>query len=592
MKQVQPKAFLVGETRIIPEGLQDFLNEIGVPEWTSDGGTDTEVLVEAAGKLCYMSFDTSLNKNLTKTGTRNNHDYIQGGIVEQKHGCYDGDTEVLTATGWKVWPDVTEDDMLATRSADGRLEYHKPLHLIAAPYSGRMYRVEGRGVDLFVTDNHNMLVCKTTTRDGRKKENFSLIQAAELGHVSHAYVKTAQWDVAEDSPAPRWALMGFAIGDAHYREGVLMFSLHRNRKVSYLQTLCAQLKWELHCDDEKGKYRVIVPVKFQTLFSQIYTADGDKQIPPGLLVALGRDSLIALFHGLMEADGHKGETGDSYDTTSQVLAGQIQQLCLHIGLAANVCYTYAKEDGRRESSFGSKPLTRLSIIRRELKPEINKYSGSAGRSQWVDDWQGMVYCAEVPNNTLYVRRNGIPVWCGNSVLEHVGVNIIFTNVSRVLTHELVRHRPGSAYSQTSGRYVRTEELSFWIPSCIKENPELERLFINAIEHQEDTIARMVEVSGLANMNSREDFAKKKVLTSAFRRIIGNGVASNIEATYNHRALRHLINVRTSRHAEEEIRLAFGNLFDQLKARYSAIYADANVEMVDGLPEITFATEKV
>lgn len=140
--------------------------------------------------------------------------------------------------------------------------------------------------------------------------------------------------------------------------------------------------------------------------------------------------------------------------------------------------------------------------------------------------------------------------------------------------------------------IHTEELSFWIPSCIKENPELERLFIEAIEHQEGTIAKMVEVSGIANMNSREDFPKKKVLTSAFRRIIGNGVASNIEATYNHRALRHLINVRTSRHAEEEIRLAFGNLFDQLKARYSAIYADARVEMVDGLPEITFATEKV
>ena len=38
-----------------------------------------------------------------------------------------------------------------------------------------------------------------------------------------------------------------------------------------------------------------------------------------------------------------------------------------------------------------------------------------------------------------------------SVFEHVSVNFVITNCSRVFTHELVRHRVGVAYSQTSGR---------------------------------------------------------------------------------------------------------------------------------------------
>lgn len=588
MKIVEPKVFIIGESVVLEEGLQAMLDSLGVPEWNTDAKSDAEMLSEVAGKLCYMSFDTDLNENLTRTGTRNNHDYLQQGIIATKHGCYDGDTDVLTASGWKSWPDVTEDDLLATRTAEGRLEYHKPLHLIAAPYSGRMYMVEGRGVDLFVTDNHNLLVCKTTTRDGRKKEKFSLIQAADLGHVSHAYVKTAQWDVAEDTPAPRWALLGFAIGDAHYREGVLMFSLHRDRKIAYLQTLCAQLKWELRCDDEKGKYRVTVPVKFQALFSQIYTEDGDKQIPPGTLISLGRDSLIALFHGLMEADGHKGATGDTYDTTSQVLAGQIQQLCLHIGLAANVCYTYSKEDGRREGSFGSKPLTRLSIIRRELKPEINKYAGSVGRSQWVDGWEGMVYCAEVPNNTLYVRRNGIPVWCGNSVLEHTVVNFVLLDVSRVLTHELVRHGDGTAFSQESGRYVR-RELGMFIPDIVRENPQLFKEFVKAAEAIEDNYTKLVALSGI---NEATDFGWKKKMTSALRRILPEGRANAIFFSANHRALRHIIQMRTDRHAEEEVRKAFVPVFYAMLDRYPAIYADGRVEVVDGIEEVKFDHEKV
>ena len=35
------------------------------------------------------------------------------------------------------------------------------------------------------------------------------------------------------------------------------------------------------------------------------------------------------------------------------------------------------------------------------------------RELWID-YDGMVYCVEVPNHVIYVRREGKPVWCGNS----------------------------------------------------------------------------------------------------------------------------------------------------------------------------------
>src|SRR5262245_24717498 len=41
-----------------------------------------------------------------------------------------------------------------------------------------------------------------------------------------------------------------------------------------------------------------------------------------------------------------------------------------------------------------------------------------------------------------------------SVLEHANFTFVFHHVSRVFTHELVRHRAGSAFSQESLRYVR------------------------------------------------------------------------------------------------------------------------------------------
>src|SRR5271168_1529537 len=47
-----------------------------------------------------------------------------------------------------------------------------------------------------------------------------------------------------------------------------------------------------------------------------------------------------------------------------------------------------------------------------------------------------------------------------SVMEHANYSFALRNVSRVLTHELVRHRAGSAFSQESLRYVRLADIGF------------------------------------------------------------------------------------------------------------------------------------
>ena len=195
------------------------------------------------------------------------------------------------------------------------------------------------------------------------------------------------------------------------------------------------------------------------------------------------------------------------------------------------------------------------------------------------------------NNFTYIQEGLISTGHG-SVLEHVTVSLAFKDVSRIFTHELVRHRVGAAYSQTSGRFVRNSELNFWVPSCIRENLELAALFDEAVKHQEDILQRMVDVSGIGRLKGGDAFQKKKELTSAFRRIVGNGVATNILATYNHRALRHLIEQRTSRHAEEEIRLVFNKVYSLMESKYPAFYDDATGVDVNGLFEITFKSKKV
>ena len=186
-------------------------------------------------------------------------------------------------------------------------------------------------------------------------------------------------------------------------------------------------------------------------------------------------------------------------------------------------------------------------------------------------------------------QDGIIKTKHGSVLEHASMTFALVDVSRVLTHELVRHRAGCAFSQVSGRYVRTDELAFFLPKIIRANPEATQKFEHAFEWMEQVQKVLREIFDIDNM---KDFHLKKMLTSAFRRLIGNGQANHIIFTANHRALRHIIEMRTSRQAEEEIRLVFAKVFHLVFERYPAFYADAVVSKVDDIDEVVFSAGKI
>lgn len=157
-----------------------------------------------------------------------------------------------------------------------------------------------------------------------------------------------------------------------------------------------------------------------------------------------------------------------------------------------------------------------------------------------------------------------------SVLEHANFSFIFSNVSRVLTHELVRHRAGCAMSQESLRYVRPTELKFWIPSILKSNSDGERILKNLIEHIEQVYSTLEEEY---KINEMKNFEEKKKLTSALRRILPQGMGTAILFTMNLRAARHIIQLRTSKHAEEEIRIVFDEVGSIIQAHCPLLMAD-------------------
>lgn len=167
-----------------------------------------------------------------------------------------------------------------------------------------------------------------------------------------------------------------------------------------------------------------------------------------------------------------------------------------------------------------------------------------------------------------------------SVLEHSSMSFVFWRVSRVFTHELCRHRVGVAISQESMRYVRLDDMEFWMPGAFMEDAGL--LDANQAAEAQLVIEEVVKVLEAAQKKLGRTFKLddpaipfdlKKKLTSAMRRIAPDGVSTSLLWTANFRTLRHVILLRTSPGAEEEIRVAFDAVAKICKQRHPAVFSD-------------------
>lgn len=176
-----------------------------------------------------------------------------------------------------------------------------------------------------------------------------------------------------------------------------------------------------------------------------------------------------------------------------------------------------------------------------------------------------------------------------SVIEHVYYTFAIENVSRVFTGEMNRHRAGMAISEGSMRYIRYDDIPFWIPSSIKEDPyedielaEKKRktrvVFETAIGQMEENYAELLDI-WKDELSPGSKFKYKKQITSMMRRIIGMGVASGGVWTGNFRALRHIFTMRCDASAEEEILMVANMLLKRMIEEEPNFFRD--FELVDG-----------
>src|SRR5215218_7745782 len=185
-----------------------------------------------------------------------------------------------------------------------------------------------------------------------------------------------------------------------------------------------------------------------------------------------------------------------------------------------------------------------------------------------------------------------------SVLEHANFNFLLYGISRSVTHELVRHRAGAAFSQISQRYVSGSVLRFVERPEYQQDEELHRLFEEradrAAAEYETMAERLLErQEGGASMLTADykTDARKKVQQTA-RSVLPNETEAPMVFTGNVRALRHIIEMRADAHAESEIRNLAVRIFLCLVTAEPILFGDYSItELPDGTFTVTTTNRK-
>lgn len=352
--------------------------------------------------------------------------------------CFDDKTEIFTRRGWIPFPDLSTDDYVATMTKqDHSFQWQQPEFVTVQQYSGQMYHIKARTVDMVVTPKHGLWTRRSSAGLGRRKVLF-MPQKAHAKHDDGWHRETAQdvcnykfmrqrWQMtnacdgwhgvphAQTVEIPRVESKNTGCNKAMQHIGAVSIIDYCQLVAWYVTegysdkkrvSICQSNRVNPDCHSNitdlldrigvrycvSGKDEKDIAIGSVELSEHLRTACGtgsrNKYIPSWML-DLPSEYLRVIFDTMILGDGWYRGSSFGYKSVSPRLRDGITEIAVKLGYA--VC----------ESN------DTVLITAVQKWPTINKKPS-------VVEYNGMVYCCKVPNELIFVRRNGKATWSHNS----------------------------------------------------------------------------------------------------------------------------------------------------------------------------------
>ena len=314
-------------------------------------------------------------------------------LVQDKVHCLTPDHEVLTDSGWKFFEELNDVDKVATLQ-EGKLVYNVPTARLWFPnYNGKVYDIQNQAIDLKVTMNHQMFVAT-------KQNDYNLITAENIVGKHVYYKKDAEWSkpdyqfslpsiVVTNTDAwiqfiGLWIVGGWTTVCGVKVLGYQMSVYHT------VADVITKLGYDSKCTYENSIF-TIIDLPLYEYMSLLTT-----RRLPSWIWELSQSQAQTLINAMLVMNNNDMI---SFNTVFDGLADDLTRLCLHAGWSGSkFVYQY-----NGDTCY----CVHINKTSAENKPFVTTCGA-------IYDYSGPVWCLQVPDQVFYVRRNGKPVWTGNS----------------------------------------------------------------------------------------------------------------------------------------------------------------------------------
>ena len=353
---------------------------------------------------------------------------------------------------------MTKEDEVATLLDGQFIEYNKPTHIFEYDYDDDLYHIKSQQVDLMVTPNHKMYVRK----GDNKSKPFELLRADEImkKHVQykkdgikqgedqkHFVLNKKQYDM------DAWLqLIAIFIADGCLEEKnkKVILAAIKPCKIKVIQETCEKIGITVKSYYSKLKNEA-PKSKYNNMNGQHYISDRDiydyfvpynvganNKCLPEFVWSLNQRQSRLLLDTLISCDGSYNKSNAAcYYTSSKRLANEVQILALHAGWSGNFSVRYpagTQYTIRGKTGSINYDYNCVRIVKNKNTPSVNHSHVKEQKVQTEEmvPYKGKVYCCEVKNHVIYVRRNGKPSWTGNSRHGQQASNTRIAGTSRSL----------------------------------------------------------------------------------------------------------------------------------------------------------------
>ncbi|MGM9858550.1 MAG: nicotinamide phosphoribosyltransferase domain-containing protein [Bacilli bacterium] len=334
------------------------------------------------------------------------------GFIGIRHDCYTDTAQLLTQKGWKYIKDITVEDKVA-QFEKGIISFVNPLKIINEPYKGDMYRFYNEKFDIntIVTPNHRMV------RYNKRKNEYQVVKADKacyydgMGLVRNGLLKG---EISELTPLEKLYIAYQADGyctksclnkTEQFESGyTIKFQFSKEKKIKHLIQICEEGNFEYwiregykpHKSSQKNETEICVKIfekPIKRLEDWIDLTDKNEKWCKNFIEEMSYwDCRI------------RKDCPYIYEyVNTNIIDAQIVQT---IGALAGYNTHFSLREDNREDYYLD-----CCYVTINKKNNIPCYTVHKER---IEDYDGNIYCVNVPSGQLVVRDNEQIFISGNS----------------------------------------------------------------------------------------------------------------------------------------------------------------------------------